>query len=228
MVMLPTNQKAECRIGYYKDVLSLFESKHHRGNKVLSLERSMNGIEVPNQHHLYITSDEEIKEDDWAIEFKNNKPINVLQIKGSDFQRCIHNYEKLKKIIATTDKSLQIKYNSAYFTGYTRVGYKSLAQPSQSFIEVFIKEYNKGNVITKVMVEYDEIWNIGGVEKASDVGPHYFLKVNPKDNTITIKKLKDSWNRDEMILKLNHLYSDLTTDSNYNGVFFDNWCDKNL
>jgi len=25
------------------------------------------------------------------------------------------------------------------------------------------------------------------------------LKVNPKDNTITIKKLKDSWNKDEVI-----------------------------
>lgn len=33
------------------------------------------------------------------------------------------------------------------------------------------------------------------MEKVKRIRP----KINPKDNTITIKKLKDSWNREEVI-----------------------------
>jgi hypothetical protein len=103
--------------------------------------------------HLYILSDDEIKEGDWCL-FK--------QIIGSEYKLCKITYkfgnqltsllengnkqeeasQYYKKIIATTDESL------------------GLPQPSQSFIEKFVEEYNKGNVITEVI--WDCLHNIEG------------------------------------------------------------------
>lgn len=166
------------------------------------------------KQHLYILSDEEIKEGDYCIEFIKGIPTNVLQIKGHDFKRCLHNYKKLKKIIATTDKSLTIcdgcklklpLENKTHPSGkILRINHIELPQPSQSFIQKFIEEHNKSNNITEVTVEYeqydfDEEWS-----EASGAYETYKerLKINPKDNTISIRKIKDSWNRDEHITNL--------------------------
>ena len=60
VVMLATNKiETESRIGYYKDTLSLGNSKY---DKRLSLFRSIDGTSTPNPQHLYIISDDEIKE----------------------------------------------------------------------------------------------------------------------------------------------------------------------
>ena len=80
-----------------------------------------------------------------------------------------------KEILSSTDASL------------------GLPQPSQQFIEKYIEKYNKGNVITDVLVEYEYLLD----DRA--VLPYWNLKINTKDNTITIKKIKDSWNREEVI-----------------------------
>ena len=74
-----------------------------------------------------------------------------------------------------------------------------LPQPSQSFIEKYVEEYNKGNVITDVLVEYENSktfmeYEIGDYLKFPD------LKVNPKDNTITIKKIKDNYTREDLYM----------------------------
>jgi len=45
VVILLTDEKAELRPGYYKDVLSLTETKH---KQFLSIFRSMNGMNIPN------------------------------------------------------------------------------------------------------------------------------------------------------------------------------------
>jgi ketol-acid reductoisomerase len=102
-----------------------------------------------------------------------------------------------------------------------------LPQPSQQFIEKYIECYNKGKVITDVLVEqgidkitmactcaeneetFDCVYSYTDAElnsccqKRFPNGEYwnktFKLKVNPKDNTITIKKLKDSWNREEVI-----------------------------
>ena len=54
------------------------------------------------------------------------------------------------------------------------------------------------------------------------------MKVNPKDNTITIKKVKDSWNREEVI----ELISDWTRMKSGLNINlpdnFDNWIETNL
>lgn len=92
-------------------------------------EIMINGNEF---QHLYIISNEEIKEGDWVINY-----YNVIAKWGGhgDLNGC-------KKIIASTDKSL------------------GLSEPSQDFLKLYIEEYNKSNQIKKVLVEYIKLDNI--------------------------------------------------------------------
>jgi len=68
---------------------------------------------------------------------------------------------------------------------------------SQSFIQYFITEYNKSNIITEVEVEYENkrYWSNDSGQYFNEVNES--LKLNP-DNTINIKPLKDSWTREEL------------------------------
>ena len=145
--------------------------------------------------HLYIISDDKIKKDDYYILF-TDKALTVLKCTGDgDYFNC-------KKIIATTDTSLYQATGKAYkmVDGF-KPTYKNLPQPSQQFIEKFIEEYNKDNIITDVLVEYETLKTTAN-NKHFGEGHIYSitnkLKINPY-NTITIKKLKDSWDREEVI-----------------------------
>lgn len=155
-------------------------------------------------HHLYITSDEEIKEDDWYI--GDNIIYNlVTKTNGMNPQ----------KIISTTNPTL------------------NLPQPSKSFIDKYIEEYNEGNPITEVMVEY-ETKNISDDEGFFNVKD--ILKVN-SDNTINIKSIKNSWSREEVIefgLKCVNLGMDLKNNpsSFLNGLsgkdYYYKWIEENI
>jgi len=61
---------------------------------------------------------------------------------------------------------------------------KTLPKPSDQFLEVFVREYNKGNVIREVMVEYEEHWK----NLSPDIKGFDKLKINTKDNCIVIRK----------------------------------------
>lgn len=52
------------------------------------------------------------------------------------------------------------------------------------------------------------------------------LKINPKDNTITIKEVKDSWNREEVIQLIKKFNKDCTGQPWYE--FDDKWIEENL
>lgn len=195
VVMLSTNEKAECRTGYYKDVINLNNSKY---DKSLELFRSTDGINIPNPQHLYFLSDEEIKEGDWCILNlgENSRPVKIKSLNSGhpvftvDIGEGYAKLENLKKIIATTDSSLRI--------GKLEVGGKieHLPQISQSFIGIFVEEYNKDNVITEVMIEYKEPYNkLVGSKIGSNIGHFtlteenkYRLKINA-NNTINIKPI---------------------------------------
>lgn len=123
----------------------------------------------PNQQnqHLYITSDDEIKDGDWYLGIDNRICIAVK-----------NNAKGMLKIIASTDSLLP------------------LPQPSDKFIQAYIDAYNKGEKIEKVLVEYEfgnisESYFYGEVEKLP-------LKLKLKDNNIIIKKVKDSWSKEEV------------------------------
>lgn len=228
VVMLTTNEKA---IIHKQDI------KGKELYLMIPERKSIVYSPVPTQgQHLYILSDEEIKEGDWVIpndpEYGNRpwkyKPAPCPLPYWGSVGNC-------KKIIATTDKSLTIGVNNCdgciagkpLENGYHRMSegvypdymvcqkdkyITLLPQPSQSFIQKFVEEYNKGNVITEVMVKYEsyhginttiaELNAISGDGSMNWQGKgdnrDFELKINPKDNTISIRKVKNNWDRREM------------------------------
>ena len=195
VVMLPTQSKA-VRLGQL--VIGA-------GNNLFS-SRQSNDIGSLTAYELYITSDEEIKVGDW---FYYEAEKTIMQCTEHNFYftpELIQNYSNVYRIIVTTDTSLK------------------LPNISQQFIEKYIEEYNKGNVITKVEVEYEDLTEQlqESVDNLRDncledfdneeESPYYHLleqaiielgnyipklKINP-DNTINIKPIKDSWSREEV------------------------------
>ena len=203
VVMLPTNEKSTNIVKILKNIISYTTSKN---------------IPVATYQHLYITSNDEIKDGDWCIHTVDNNFI--FRITNSYIKNNPNYKDYCEKIIATTDK-LPIESYQGHFEGKYCTNY--LPQPSQAFIEKYVEEYNKGNIITDVMVKYERKTNsslgykeycyltqdntalntIGNFVKGNKYDfDNYeieeYLKVNPKDNTITIKKVKDSWNREEV------------------------------
>jgi hypothetical protein len=202
VVMLTTNNKA------IKNELFIDQSNN-------KLEKAIiNGCRH-NSQHLYITSNEEIKESDWFIKMNYNggKPtiyqecklafMNSEWLNSSDVKDCF-------KIIATTDTSLKTKLYSHESQDLMKISVykdKVLPKPSDLFIQKYIEEYNKGNVIIDILVEYEYIKTPAQIFYSNDVPYGYDrIKINPKDNTITIKKVKDSWNRNEVIKLINESY----------------------
>ena len=170
--MLPTNQKA--KVGMIN-----LEPYNREGHKLELIHYVTNGDGLSPQH-LYILSDDEIKEGDWYYD----EIIGISQ-KASDLRPEL----KLprKKIIATTDTSLTIlSTNSGRY----------VYQLPQSFIEKYVTEYNKGNIITDVLVEYVLEHDLRTSIKSEEFKE--VPKIN-KDNTITIKKVKDSWTKEEIL-----------------------------
>lgn len=183
VVMLPTNEKA---IG----VIMLKKST----NKLVTDFHSTRNTTDHFAKEIYILSDEEIKDDDWFLSNLNEilkctkrednfvwyEKLTVPGVSKVAQPFSIHINLKPKKIIAATDKSLKITiprhndFDSEWL----------LPQIPQQFIEKYISEYNKGNIITEVMVEYERF-----KERHGD-GRQFFmserLKINP-DNTINIE-----------------------------------------
>ena len=184
IVILPTN---EAKGDFSKERIypcllkhSWMFDKEEKGKLIFA----NSNIRTPTQlQNLYFLSDEEIKEGDWFI---SNKEIH--QYRGDIIPEILKS--GYRKIIATTDTSLKID-NPNYDIG--RLAYINLPQPSQQFIQKYIEEYNRGNIITDVLVEYELVSNeeyfLNTINPDDDV-PYFDedLKINPKDNTITIKK----------------------------------------
>ena len=153
--------------------------------------------------HLYIISDDEIKEGDLHI--------------TSDHEGF---GDRKYKIISSTDASL------------------GLPQPSQQFIEKYIEGYNRDNIITDVLVEYESKFET--IQKGLPGFPEDDIswwtnkvKINPKDNTITIKKIKNSWNKEEVIEfgnKVREYCKNTYKEDSLHRVFFewDKWIEENL
>lgn len=175
--------------------------------------------------HLYITTDEEIKEGDWVM--FNNQFEQAGRVE-SQLQ-----YHAFKKIIATTDKALNKLVEG--INGISNEEY--LPQPSKAFIE----KYCKAGGIDEVMVEYttDELrcYKCGKSEtnciNTSKNCIGYFEDNNkPKVNShneITIHPIKNSWNREEVENLLHEAYA--AGYSNHLGtqpLLQEEWIKKNL
>ena len=185
--------------------------------------------------HLYITSDEEIKEDDWVIlNYRIGKSIDKAlpaclknAFHNADFWNAENKTQNLgnKPIIATTDTSLRRMGDDGIVD--IALGLEISYIP-ESFIKYFIEEYNKGNVITKVMVEYNyELSN--DEDEQGNLIPDIYLKLN-SDNTINIKPIKNSWNREEHIANIKAFAKEFVanTDTAYKQAVIDKWIENNL
>lgn len=207
VVMLPTNEKANIWLDNF-------------GTGLYNCPTGATGVIY---QHLYILSDEKIKEGDWVydvcdgiVKVEHEYQLSYIMVFKID---C-------KKIIATTDRSLEVVSK-----GINPV-YEKLPQPSTSFLEKFVEEYNKGNVITEVLVEYNEpITEIPKPYKPYSEVEHLdsTLKVS-KDNTININMPKDSWSREEMLNLLESAWNGgaLYGSSKPNSHYFDKWIEENL
>lgn len=196
--------------------------------------------------HLYIISpEEEIKEGEWCIDKGNLGLQKCIEVTENGIRvtnsNSYYSSNSFNKVIASTDKLL-ISHN---YSDVNRLEDIEDYIPSipQQFIEEYIESYNQGNKIEDVMVEYEEhCCNInvnGGLQSPDCCHKSIFsLKIN-SDNTISIKKTKDSYTREEVIelcrkavekgISLKKLYTDdylkYAKDFSYE---FDKWIDKNL
>jgi hypothetical protein len=122
--------------------------------------------QICTNQHIYFLSNEKLKKDDWCIEIYDNILFQVKEITRSGllrsntgifsntFTRHTFIENVCKKIEATTNSSLGSLKGCPVRGADSSVKY-ILHQIPQQFIEYFITEFNKGNVITKVKVEVD-------------------------------------------------------------------------
>lgn len=167
-------------------------------------------------YHLYILS-----ENDLPI------PGEWNHSKGNDFisNHLLGISYLSKKVIASTDINLRNKYLNEL--RIYKESENSLPQIPQSFIEQHITEYNKSNIISDVLVEYNE-------ERTNPDEPDSYalfketLKIN-EDNTINIKTVKDSFSRDEvegLLFSLAEHYGMTSAKSEIDD--FNTWIEQNL
>lgn len=202
LVMLPTN-KAEGAL------IINGKMQNYRADSLYTQEylKSCNA----KSYHLYILSDDEIKADDWVLinnlhirkceQLEPSKPELIVVSTNNGILR-----NHCKKIIATTNTSIKVKSNKNLLKEYITIDENlngvSLPQIPTSFIQYFIEHYNKGNIITKVNVEYEADMSntpytsnkhnnaLKALKESANVGCK--LKIN-SDNTINIKIIKDSY-----------------------------------
>ena len=148
---------------------------HLANNKLIyGKELFTDGLTGRNQH-LYIISDDEIKEGDWYYSPETKQVYNQSNHETS--LPC-------KKIVATTDTSLKVTdLISDKYAVY-------VPQIPESFIQAYIKAYNEGKPITEVDLEMDCDHN-QMPNKVIDI-----IKTRP-DNTVIIHQSK-MYSRDEV------------------------------
>ena len=175
------------------------------GYNKLNLSR-VNDTLNSHKQHLYIISDDEIKEGDWVY-LSTSAIIGVFKVQRVDFEKNIHlqgestTYQQhhLKKIVATTDLNLSMCSKSPLDRHMDCNGTASIPE---SFILAYIKAYNEGKPITEVDLEMITICTNCGQEDCDRLqcrGQKHIsiLKTRP-DNTVIVYQSK-TYSRDEVI-----------------------------
>jgi len=184
VVMLSTEKADIIHLNLHLNKLSIFNKPYPNGDNTKS-------------QHLYLTSDEEIKEGDWVIENSNIivKVVSLFEdnclVKNNTAYNT--NLKLCKKIVATTDNSINVNY--------------PIAEIPESFIQAYIKAYNEGNTITEVTVEYEqikkrEITSIGTMSISNT-----FITKTRSDNTVIVHQAK-MYTRDEVEKLLGKILAD--------------------
>lgn len=177
--MLPTNEATIL----HRDTLS-------PENKI-ELSSYKKPIADYSDQHPYILSDEEIKEGDWYLTINNHETLlHRCRYKGTN---VVDNFEKdeCHKIIATTNPELlPLKYRDTPLESRSSI-LKGVAFIPEDFIEAYIREYNAGHPIEKVMIEYETRFlnnaNTSELQRSEFIE---VLKLRP-DGTVIISKIKE-------------------------------------
>jgi hypothetical protein len=219
--MLPTNEKAALQLCKYT-------------KKLVNTSHNVFGLDTESQN-LYILSNEEIMVGDWYYTSLEHDNPFIRQCKVIDKSKEYWLDNNLKyqgelksnygsyKIIATTNPSVGIFDENNHQLYY----YPS---PSKSFIQKYVDEYNKVNIITEVLVEYntsdenmDGYVSMFGGKEIGDT-----LKINSKENTITIKRIKVSYSREEVIELCRKAFNAEINGLPHSTIIFNNWVKENL
>lgn len=150
IVMLPTANESELWIN------------DSQGGKLCDFSQPLKATSGNKNQHLYILSDEEIKPNDIWYDDKD-KYVTSANLRCL---RQVNNSDECFKVIASTDKSL------------------NLPGIPQSYIEYYIEEYNEGNKIEEVELNI-QLYN----EFSQEIELPYY---NPKQKYVStiIEKLK--------------------------------------
>lgn len=189
VVMLPTNEKAE--LIRTTDSNNLYHKDNQ--NLINSYIGKTSNSEWINLYIIEPTTNASYSKGDWFLcIYEDNSISSPIQITGF-FKTWLvsgnieYERHRCRKIITTTDESLTMKQGTLEYP----LGEFNLPKPSNSFISKYTEEYNKCNQIIDIFVEYNQ---------ESDFSYHFKeqLKINSKDNTITIKKIKDTYTKKEV------------------------------
>lgn len=217
VVMLPTEKASHIHFVTPKDNIGDNYEKVNgklvplKTNKLLYTDNTTE-YGFPPQH-LYIISDDEIKEGDWVYDSSSlpqDAPIKRIRIIDDTHYTLYGDTSRnlkchYKKIVATTDKSIRpvcIKCNTRYGQGNHDCKYPCdhngnlyFPQLPESFIQAYIKAYNKGNPITEVDLEIELHKWVGSTYPVGH-RPTYQIKTRP-DNTVIVHQSK-MYTRDEV------------------------------
>lgn len=192
VVLLPTDKPSKLCYVNLRSILYWNEKTHDK-------------TEWTEPQNLYILSDEEIKEGDYRYSKIQN---NVQIATKTDVETGYYKERKTDyfKVIATTDSSLKAPFTRP--DGVFRDLIKPLSQIPQSFIEYFINEYNKGNVISKVLVEVEEKLYQQRLSTPVDLGLGVFkydegvrrveIKLNQNNEISILTEQKQMFSREEV------------------------------
>lgn len=200
----------KCKIIFYptNDRTNIIRVTYSTGsNLIYSINKTYN---QGNQHIYIVSNDEQIKVGDWVI-VNGNQPRRVIGI-NEESRLIFDGLSNLtilsigcSKVIATTNSNL------------------GLPRLSNSFI----KKYCELNGIAEVMVEYEELVDETQNDWFGNAPIIQKLKVAP-DNTITIKKVKDNWNKKEVKELIQKYCSGNGINWKWMPKTFDNWIEENL
>jgi len=181
VVMLPTNKKAK---------VGQLNLASYNTNPLELIHYVITGEGLQPQH-LYIISDDEIKEGDWYMNKFGRLSIKVIGDKSNEGD---------KKIVATTDNSITIK-NDITNPNFDEYPYSPLPQLPESFIQAFVKAYNEGKPITEVDLEIEELSTMEEMLQNEKYVPNNTftskIKTRP-DNTVIVHQSK-IYSREEVI-----------------------------
>lgn len=199
--------------------------------------------------HLYILSDEEIKENDfflwkdkvykfhydrgYGIQTKTQETIifNNEEFSGN---AIVNHSNVVGKIIATIDPELTFTAKE-----HTKDLMKGCDYYLPRLSNAFLKAYCEQGGIDDVLVEYELVQTTSKEDYKysngqSNLNYEYRLKIAP-DNTITIKPMKENWNREEVKNLLKSISYFTFEQTVYNGREYyiehekiDKWIEENL